>query len=132
MEKVPLAHPVQRSSIFTSGFGWRWGRMHNGADFAAPHVTPIHSSADGIVIKTGWMSGYGRTIKIKHDFGFETRFAHLSKIRLKKGQKVSHGDHIGDMENTVRSTGTHLHYEVRLNGKAVNPMKYIKAARNVF
>ena len=106
--------------------------MHYGADFAAPHATPVHSTADGVVVKIGWMSGYGRMIKIKHDFGFETRYAHLSKIRVKKGQRVSRGDHIGDMEKTGCSTGTHLHYEVRLDGEAVNAMKYIKAARNVF
>ena len=132
MEKVPLAHPLKRANRFTSGYGRRWGKMHYGADFAAPHATPVHSTADGVVVKIGWMSGYGRMIKIKHDFGFETSYAHLSKIRVKKGQRVSRRDHIGDMGNTGRSTGTHLHYEVRLNGKAVNPMKYIKAARNVF
>jgi murein DD-endopeptidase MepM/ murein hydrolase activator NlpD len=132
MEKVPLTHPLKRSHILTSGYGRRWGKMHYGIDFAAPHATSIHSTADGVVVKIGWMSGYGRMIKIKHDFGFETRYAHLSKIRVKKGQMVSRGDHIGDMGNTGRSTGTHLHYEVRLNGKAANPMKYIKAARNVF
>ena len=106
--------------------------MHNGADFAAPHATPIHSTVDGIVVQTGWMSGYGRLIKIKHDFGFETRYTYLSKIRVINGQRVSRGDHIGDLEKTGCSTGTHLHYEVRLDGEAVNPMKYIKAARNVF
>jgi len=132
LEKVPLAHPLKRSHRFTSGFGRRWGRMHNGADFAAPHGTPIHATADGVVIEAGWSSGYGRLIKIRHEFGFETRYAHLSKIRVKKGQKVSHGQHIGDMGNTGRSTGTHLHYEVRLKKKPMNPMNYIKAAKNVF
>ena len=80
----------------------------------------------------GWQSAYGRLIKIKHDFGIETRYAHLSKFRVKKGQRVSRGQHIGDMGNTGRSTGTHLHYEIRIGGKAINPMKYIKAAKNVF
>jgi murein DD-endopeptidase MepM/ murein hydrolase activator NlpD len=84
------------------------------------------------VTKSGWASGYGRLIKIKHDFGIETRYAHLSKIRVKVGQKVSRGERIGDMGNTGRSTGTHLHYEIRVNGNAVNPMKYLKAGKNVF
>ena len=106
--------------------------MHNGADFAAPHATPIHFTVDGIVVQTGWMSGYGRLIKINPHFGFETRYAQLSKIRLKKGQRVSRVDHIGDIVNAGCSTGTNLHYEVRLDGEAVNAMKYIKAARNVF
>ena len=132
IEKVPLSHPIKDNHRFTSGFGPRWGRMHNGTDFAAPHGTPIYSAADGVVIFAGRQSAYGRLIKIKHDFGYETRYAHLSKIRVKRGQKVSRGERIGDMGNTGRSTGTHLHYEIRTNGKAVNPMNYIKAAKNVF
>lgn len=132
IEKYPFYHPVQTSNQFTSGFGPRWGRMHNGTDFAAPHGTPIRATADGVVVYVGWQSAYGRLIKIKHDFGIETRYAHLSKFRVKKGQRVSRGQHIGDMGNTGRSTGTHLHYEIRIGGKAINPMKYIKAAKNVF
>ena len=132
IEKYPFYHPVQTSNRFTSGFGPRWGRMHNGTDFAAPHGTPIRATADGVVVYVGWQSAYGRFIKIKHDFGIETRYAHLSKFRVKKGQRISRGQHIGDMGNTGRSTGTHLHYEIRIGGKAINPMKYIKAAKNVF
>jgi murein DD-endopeptidase MepM/ murein hydrolase activator NlpD len=132
IEKYPFYHPVQTANRFTSGYGPRWGRMHNGTDFAAPHGTPIRSTADGTVTYVGWQSAYGRLIKIKHDFGIETRYAHLSKFRVKKGQRVSRGQHIGDMGNTGRSTGTHLHYEIRIGGKAINPMKYIKAAQNVF
>ena len=132
IEKYPFYHPVQTSNRFTSGFGPRWGQMHNGTDFAAPHGTPIRATADGVVVYVGWQSAYGRLIKIKHDFGIETRYAHLSKFRVKKGQRVSRGQHIGDMGNTGRSTGTHLHYEIRIGGKAINPMKYIKAAKNVF
>ena len=71
-------------------------------------------------------------MKIQHEFGIETRYAHMSKIRVNVGDRVSRGDRIGDMGNTGRSTGTHLHYEVRIGGKAVNPMTYIKAARDVF
>ncbi len=130
--KAPFALPVKNAFRHTSGFGSRWGRMHNGTDLAAPHGTPIHSTADGVVIHAGWQSGYGRLVKIKHAFGIETRYAHMSKIRVKKGQRVSRGDRIGDMGNTGRSTGTHLHYEVRVGGKAINPMIYIKAARDVF
>ncbi len=130
--RAPFAMPVKNSFRYTSGFGMRWGRMHSGTDFAAPHGTPIYSTADGVVVHAGWQSGYGRLVKIQHEFGIETRYAHLSKIRVKKGQRVSRGQQIGDMGNTGRSTGTHLHYEVRVNGKAVNPMIYIKAANNVF
>ena len=132
IEKYPFYHPIQVANRFTSGYGPRWGRMHNGTDFAAPHGTPIRSTADGVVTYVGWQSAYGRLIKIKHDFGIETRYAHLSKFRVKKGQRVSRGQHIGDMGNTGRSTGTHLHYEIRIGGKPINPMNYIKAAQNVF
>lgn len=131
-EIVPLSTPVKGAYRFTSGFGMRWGRMHSGSDFAAPHGTDIFSTADGVVVHAGWSSGYGRLIKIKHAQGIETRYAHLAKIRVKVGQRVSRGEHIGDMGNTGRSTGTHLHYEIRVNGKAINPMKFIKAARDVF
>lgn len=131
-QKAPFAVPIKSAFRYTSGFGYRWGRMHKGTDFAAPHGTPIYSTADGVIVHAGWQSGYGRLIKIQHQFGIETRYAHLSKIRVKVGQKVSRGQRIGDMGNTGRSTGTHLHYEVRVGGKAVNPMIYIKAANDVF
>ena len=106
--------------------------MHKGVDFAAPLGTDLHATADGIVKKAGWQSGYGRLVIIQHDFGIETRYAHLSNIRVKQGQRVSRGDHIGDMGASGRVTGVHLHYEVRVDGKAVNPMTYIKAAQDVF
>ncbi|MQQ06975.1 peptidoglycan DD-metalloendopeptidase family protein [Epibacterium sp. SM1979] len=138
-ERAPFSEPVVRgSSRLTSGFGFRrhpitgGRRMHHGIDLAGRHGTDIYATADGVVSFAGWQSGYGRIVIIKHDFGIETRYAHNSNIRVKVGQRVSRGDHIADMGNTGRSTGTHLHYEVRVNGKAVNPMIYIKAARNVF
>ncbi|GGG61491.1 peptidase M23 [Salipiger pallidus] len=131
-QKLPFAVPLKDAFRFTSGFGRRWGRLHAGTDFAAPHGTPIYATADGVVTYAGWMSGYGRLVKIKHEFGIETRYAHQSKIHVKVGQRVSRGDRIGDMGNTGRSTGTHLHYEVRVGGEAVNPMIYIKAANDVF
>jgi murein DD-endopeptidase MepM/ murein hydrolase activator NlpD len=131
-EKVPLALPVKGGFRYTSGFGTRWGRLHAGTDFAAAHGTPIYATADGVISHAGWQSGYGHLVKIDHAFGIETRYAHLSRIRVKPGQRVSRGDRIGDMGNTGRSTGTHLHYEVRVNGNPINPMTYIKAARDVF
>ncbi|MTI03567.1 M23 family metallopeptidase [Ruegeria arenilitoris] len=137
-EKAPFASPVRAAVRFTSGFGTRRDpktggrRMHNGADFAGATGTDIFATADGVVTHAGWQSGFGRLVKIKHAFGIETLYAHNTKIRVKVGQRVSRGDHIADMGSTGRSTGTHLHYEVRVNGKPVNPMTYIKAARNVF
>jgi murein DD-endopeptidase MepM/ murein hydrolase activator NlpD len=130
--KAPFALPVKSAFRFTSGFGPRWGRMHNGTDFAAAHGTPIYTTGDGVVIHAGRLSGFGNLVKVQHEFGIVTFYAHMSKIRVAKGQRVSRGDRIGDMGNTGRSTGTHLHYEVRVGGKPVNPMKFIKAARDVF
>ena len=131
-QKAPFALPLKGNFRYTSGFGMRWGRMHKGTDFAAPHGTPIYATADGVVTHAGWLSGYGRLVKIQHEFGIETRYAHNSKLYVKKGQRVSRGQKISAMGNTGRSTGTHLHYEVRVGGKAVNPMIYIKAANDVF
>ena len=131
-QKLPFGFPVRGYFRSTSGFGPRLGRMHEGHDWAGATGTPIHATADGVVVFAGRQSGYGNLIKIKHDFGFETRYAHLSRIRVKVGERVSLGDRIGDMGNTGRSTGTHLHYEVRVSGKPMNPLKYIKAARDVF
>ncbi|MEM6741858.1 MAG: M23 family metallopeptidase [Pseudomonadota bacterium] len=131
-EKAPFSMPLKPGYRFTSPFGPRWGRMHNGVDFAAPVGTPIYSSADGVVTFVGWQGGYGRLIKIKHEFGIETRYGHLSRFRVKQGDRVSKGDLIGDMGNSGRSTGPHLHYETRVNGKPIDPMNFIKAARDVF
>lgn len=130
-QKMPFGMPVKSGFRFTSGFGSRWGRMHNGTDFAAPIGTPVYAPADGVVISAAWSSGYGRLIKIQHEFGIETRYAHLSRMNVKKGQRVSRGDRIGDIGNSGRSTGPHLHYEVRVGGKPINPMVYIKAAKDV-
>lgn len=137
-DKVPFAQPVAASVRRTSGFGYRRDpisggtRLHAGMDWAGAYGTPIHATADGVVTHAGWLSGYGRLVKIEHAFGIETRFAHLSGITVKVGQRVSRGDLIGGMGNSGRSTGTHLHYEVRVNGDPVNPMTYIKAASDVF
>ena len=132
MDKIPLANPVKGNFRYTSGFGPRWGRMHKGLDFAAEYGKPIRTTADGVVTFAGWQGDYGRVVKIRHEFGLETYYAHLAKIRVNRGQRVSRGDRIGDMGNSGRSTGTHLHYEIRVNGKAINPMIYIRASRNVF
>jgi len=136
--KVPLGLPLQTRFRFTSGFGGRndpingSARMHEGQDLAGDYGAPVYATADGTVTFAGWENGYGRLIKIQHSQGIETRYGHLSQIGVKVGQKISRGAKIGDMGNSGRSTGTHLHYEVRLRGKAVNPMTFIKAARDVF
>jgi len=131
-EKVPFSMPVRSNFRFTSGFGPRWGRLHAGTDFAGPIGTPIYATADGVVTHAGWSSGYGRLIKIQHDFGIETRYAHLNSMDVRVGQRVARGDRIGALGNSGRSTGPHLHYEVRESGDPVNPMTYIRAGQDVF
>ena len=137
-QKAPFANPVQNAFRFTSQYGFRRDpktggrRMHSGVDFASGSGTPLYATADGVVTHAGWQSGYGRLVKIQHEFGIETRYAHQSRIRVKVGQRVSRGQRIGDMGASGRVTGVHLHYEVRVGGKAVYPMIYIKAANDVF
>ncbi|MBR9765658.1 MAG: peptidoglycan DD-metalloendopeptidase family protein [Rhodobacteraceae bacterium] len=137
-EKAPFAMPVHARFRYSSGFGTRRDpktggiRQHYGTDMAAPVGTPLYSAGDGVVTHAGWSTGYGRLVKIKHDFGIETRYAHMSRIGVKVGQRVSRGERIGDMGASGRVTGPHLHYEIRVGGKPVNPMIYIKAARDVF
>jgi murein DD-endopeptidase MepM/ murein hydrolase activator NlpD len=130
--KIPYAMPLQSTFRFTSGFGPRGGRRHAGVDFAAPRGTPIFAAAEGVVKTAERESGYGNVVRIQHAFGLETVYAHLSKIRVRPGQTLSRGVQIGDMGSTGRSTGSHLHYEVRVNGQPVNPMTYLEAAKDVF
>lgn len=137
-EKSPFAVPVKTGFRFTSGFGVRrdplgaGNRMHSGSDFAGGTGTPIYATGDGVVVKAGWEGSFGRHVEIRHDFGITTTYSHMSQIRVKVGERVSRGDRIGDMGSSGRSTGTHLHYEVRIGGQPVNPMTFIRAARDVF
>jgi murein DD-endopeptidase MepM/ murein hydrolase activator NlpD len=137
-EMTPFAMPVKSAFRFTSGFGYRRDpkgagtRMHSGTDFAASSGTPIYATADGTVTFAGWEGGYGRHVEIRHEFGISTTYSHLSQIRVSVGQRVSRGDRIGDMGSSGRSTGTHLHYEVHVGGRPVNPMNFIRAASDVF
>ncbi|MFL0746342.1 MAG: M23 family metallopeptidase, partial [Prochlorococcus sp.] len=99
--------------VFTSGFGWRWGRMHQGIDIANRTGTPIMASKDGLVVQAGWKSGYGYLVEISHADGGTTRYAHNSKILVSKGQLVPQGATISKMGSTGRSSGPHLHFEIR-------------------
>ncbi len=138
-QRTPFAMPVRAGSVRqTSGFGTRRDprtgrqRMHNGVDWAGPQGTPILATASGTITHAGWRGGYGNTVIIQHDFGIETLYAHLHRINVNVGQRVSRGDRIGGMGTTGRSTGVHLHYEIRVGGRPINPMTYIRAAQNVF
>lgn len=137
-QRTPFAMPVRAGVTQTSGFGTRRDprgagrRMHNGVDWAGPRGTAIYATASGTVTQAGWNSGFGNLIVIQHDFGIETYYAHLSSIGVSVGQRVSRGDRIGGMGTTGRSTGVHLHYEIRVNDRPINPLTYIRAAQNVF
>lgn len=114
--------------VLSSGYGWRWGRMHKGIDIAAPIGTPVVAAAPGVVIKAGWNSGgYGRLVDIKHPDGTFTRYAHNNRILVHPGQEVEQGEPISEMGSSGRSTGPHLHFEVHPAGKgAVNPIAFLK------
>jgi murein DD-endopeptidase MepM/ murein hydrolase activator NlpD len=117
-----LIWPV--SGPITSGFGWRWGRMHEGIDIGAACGTTIHAAASGTVIYAGWMDGYGNITIIDHGGGLATAYGHQSSIYV-SGGSVSQGQAIGAVGSTGHSTGCHLHFEVRVNGTPVNPLNYL-------
>ncbi len=130
---VPSDKPV-KTAEFTSGYGVRsdpfrgGAAKHAGIDLAAPIGTPIYATADGTVSESGYNSGgYGNLVKIDHGRGIETRYAHLSSIAIQPGQRVTRGQLIGRMGSTGRSTGSHLHYEVRIDGRAVNPIPFMRS-----
>ena len=130
---VPSEKPV-RMAAFTSGYGVRsdpfggGAARHMGIDLAGPTGTPIYATADGVVSASGYNNGgYGNLIKLDHGRGVETRYGHLSAMLVAAGQRVARGQLIGRMGSTGRSTGSHLHYEVRIEGKAVNPIPFMKS-----
>ena len=129
LEATPSIWPT--SGWVTSGFAWRTSpftgkrEFHKGIDISAPRGTPIYAPARGNVTFSGRDGSYGLSIRLKHNSSLSTRFAHLHRIAIKSGQTVTRGELIGYVGNTGRSTGPHLHYEVRLNGVPVNPKRYI-------
>ncbi|MEF2675718.1 MAG: peptidoglycan DD-metalloendopeptidase family protein [Eubacteriales bacterium] len=119
-----FATPIRGATI-TSEFGARWGRMHEGIDYGAATGTPIYASDGGTVTLAGVYGGYGNCVEIKHSGGYSTRYGHMSRFAVSQGEKVYQGQVIGYVGNTGRSTGSHLHFEVRLNGVAQNPRNYV-------
>jgi septal ring factor EnvC (AmiA/AmiB activator) len=118
-----LLWPV--NGVLTSPFGWRWGRMHNGIDIGASTGTAIKAADGGYVFYAGWMGGYGNVVLIDHGGGMTTLYAHQSQIQASVGQTVARGQVVGLVGSTGQSTGPHLHFEVRINGAAVNPLSYL-------
>ena len=113
------------SGVVTSRFGARWGRTHTGIDIGAPTGTPIKAAAGGTVIFSGWKGTLGKLVVVSHGNGVQTYYAHCSSLLVSSGQTVSAGQLIAKMGNTGRSTGPHLHFEIRSNGYAINPQSYI-------
>jgi murein DD-endopeptidase MepM/ murein hydrolase activator NlpD len=118
-----LSWPV--SGSVTSGFGSRWGRMHEGIDIAVGQGTPVHAAAAGTVIYAGWMEGYGNLVAIDHGNGLSTAYGHNSALACSVGQTVSAGEVIAYSGSTGHSTGPHVHFEVRVNGSPVDPLGYL-------
>lgn len=136
VQHIPIGIPVKKYYI-SSGFGIRkdpfrkkWAH-HYGLDMAGWWKTPIYASANGIVVRAGWNGAYGNFIEINHGNGFRSRYGHLSRIMVKKGDRVTLEQKIGLMGTTGRSTSPHLHYEIWFNGKPINPLKIFKASNNV-
>lgn len=132
---VPSSLPVLEG-YHSSGFGWRTDpltgqlALHEGLDFAAEKGTPIYAAADGVVAQSGRVADYGNIVKIDHGGGLETRYAHASRLLVKAGERVEKGQLIAEVGSTGRSTGAHLHFEVRLNGVALNPRKYLQNSKS--
>lgn len=112
------------AGVVSSNFGWRWFRMHNGMDVAAPVGTAIKAVKEGRVVYSGWMGGYGYAIDIDHGNGLRTRYAHCSALKVSVGQQVGRGQVIAAMGSTGNSTGPHLHFEVHQNGRAIDPRRF--------
>lgn len=136
LDSIPQFVPASVATV-SSGFGYRrdpftgGGAMHSGLDFKGPVGAPIHAASKGVVSYVGWKSGYGKTVEIDHGNGLMTRYAHMSKFNTAVGQEVAAGDIIGGIGSTGRSTGPHLHFEVRINDRAVNPRPFLEKAPNV-
>jgi len=134
--KLPLARPTAGGAQ-SSGFGvrvdpfTRRAAFHPGLDFPGARMTPVHATAPGRVTFTGMRAGYGNTVEIDHGGGFKTRYAHLASIAVRPGQRVAAGAKLGGMGSTGRSTGTHLHYEVWVNGRVQNPARFVRAGAYV-
>lgn len=136
LEGVPRVVPAAVTRI-SSNFGYRRdpfnrrAAMHNGIDFKGPYGSPIYAAAMGEVTFAGWKGGYGRTVEVTHTNGIMTRYAHLARITVKKGQSIDAGATLGGLGSSGRSTGPHLHFEVRINGGAVNPRPFLETAPDV-
>ena len=131
---VPSINPVEIMK-FSSGYGYRSAptrgasRNHKGIDIPGPVGTPIYATADGMIGRAQWVSGYGKFVEINHGNAVQTRYGHLSAMNVAPGQRIRKGDVLGYMGSTGRSTGSHLHYEVRIAGEAINPTAFLSPVK---
>jgi murein DD-endopeptidase MepM/ murein hydrolase activator NlpD len=131
---VPSINPVEIMK-FSSGYGYRSAptrgasRNHKGIDIPGPVGTPIYATADGMIGRAQWVSGYGKFVEINHGNAVQTRYGHLSAMNVMAGQRIKKGDVLGYMGSTGRSTGSHLHYEVRVAGEAINPTAFLSPVK---
>ncbi len=130
LESGKFLWPVPSTTRISSNFGNRWGKSHTGIDIPAKKGSDIISAEDGVVTFSGRMSGYGRIIVIKHGGKYSTVYAHNNSNLVKKGQKIYRGQLIAKVGNSGKSTGSHLHFEMRKNAKAINPIAFIRKSRN--
>lgn len=136
-ESSPPPFMVPAATHVSSAYGYRSDplegdhRLHSGMDFALPAGTPIRAAADGVVTFSGTKGGYGTTVMIRHEDDYATLYGHESKAVVQAGQKVRQGEVIGYVGSTGRSTGPHLHFEVRRSGNAVNPLSYVRFSQNI-
>jgi len=133
INSIPI-HPPLDTLILISDFGWRRSpidsaiiKFHNGIDYKGNIGDTIYASADGYVYYAGWLTGYGKTILLNHLFGIKTLYAHLNKIFVKNHQIIKKGNPIGIVGSTGKSTGSHLHFEIWINGKQVDPKKFLNS-----
>ena len=137
MARLPLTVPLDSYHV-VSTFGRRIDplsdrpAMHEGVDFSGEHRAEVRATSPGRISFVGWRGGYGKMVEIDHGLGIRTRYAHLSKMYVKPGQQVDFRDKLGQVGNTGRSTGEHLHYEVLLDGRALDPANFMKAGQYVF
>jgi murein DD-endopeptidase MepM/ murein hydrolase activator NlpD len=131
---VPIRKPVSGEIDTSSGFGVRLDpflrapAMHTGLDIRGSWGDPVRATAAGQVVSAGWSGGYGKMVEIDHGNGLSTRYGHLSSIEVEEGQTIRIGQVVGRIGSTGRSTGPHLHYETRIDGEAVDPQKFLRAA----
>lgn len=131
IENVPIGKPIKEEYFISSPYGSRWHpidkvqKFHSGIDLVSPYASTIHATAAGVVLFAGIKGGYGKCVIIEHEYGFKTIYAHMTVYYTKRSKKIKKGDIIGFLGSTGKSTGNHLHYEIRKNERTINPENWV-------